>query len=169
MPTHAERRILPYSPKQLYDLVADVEHYPELLPWCVAARIREQGENRVVADLVIGFKMFRERFTSRVRLNPEALRIDVAYTEGPFKYLTNHWVFEDHPDGCTIDFYVDFEFRSRLLQKVVAVLFEEAVRRMVGAFETRARALYGPRERPGAHASTARPDRPPRPRTTWRS
>lgn len=144
MPTHAERRFLPYSPKQLYDLVADVERYPEFLPWCIAARIREQGGDRIVADLVIGFKMFRERFTSRVRLNPDALRIDVAYTEGPFKYLTNHWVFEAHPDGCTIDFYVDFEFRSRLLQKVVAVLFEEAVRRMVGAFEARARDLYGP-------------------------
>jgi coenzyme Q-binding protein COQ10 len=93
--------------------------------------------------MVIGFKMFRERFTTRVRLDPAGQRIDVAYEEGPFKRLNNHWVFEDHPQGCAIDFYVDFAFRSRLLQKVIETLFEEAVRRMVSAFEARARALYG--------------------------
>ena len=94
--------------------------------------------------MVIGFKVFRERFTSRVRLDPDGQRIDVAYEEGPFKHLNNHWVFEDHPQGCTIDFYVDFAFRSRILQKLIEPLFSEAVRRMVSAFETRARALYGP-------------------------
>ncbi len=143
MPTHAEKRVLPYTPRQLYDLVADIERYPEFLPWCVAARIRQREADLVVADLVIGFKVFRERFTSRVKLNPEASRIDVAYTEGPFKYLDNHWLFAPHPEGCEIDFYVDFEFRSRILQKAIAVLFSEAVRRMVGAFEARAQALYG--------------------------
>ena len=145
MPTHAEKRVLACSPRQLFDLVADIEGYPEFLPWCVAARIRKREGNLVVADLVIGFKMFRERFTSRVRLDPEASRIDVAYEEGPFKYLNNHWVFEDHPQGCAVDFYVDFEFHSRLLQKLIEPLFSEAVRRMVAAFETRARALYGAR------------------------
>ncbi|MFQ5776233.1 MAG: type II toxin-antitoxin system RatA family toxin [Kiloniellaceae bacterium] len=144
MPTHAEQRVLPYSPKQLFDLVADVERYPEFLPWCLAARVRKREGNLIVADLVIGFKMFRERFTSRVRLDEAGRRIDVAYAEGPFKYLNNHWVFEDHPEGCAIDFYVDFAFHSRLLQKVITTLFDEAVRRMVGAFEARARALYGP-------------------------
>src|SRR3546814_11180403 len=88
--------------------------------------------------------MFRERFTSRVHPDPASRRIDVTYAEGPFKYLENHWVFEDHPQGCLIDFYVDFEFRSRLLQKVIEALFHEAVRRMVGAFETSADALFGP-------------------------
>ena len=148
MPTHAEKRVLPYTPQQLYDLVADIERYPEFLPWCVAARIRKREADLVVADLVIGFKVFRERFTSQVKLSPEANRIDVAYTEGPFKYLDNHWLFAPHPQGCEIDFYVDFEFRSRILQKAIAVLFSEAVRRMVGAFEARAHALYDDPSRP---------------------
>ena len=145
MPTHAEKRVLPYSPRQLYDLVADVERYPDFLPWCMAARVRwrESRSDLIVADLVIGFMMFRERFTSRVRLDPLGPRIDVAYERGPFKYLNNHWVFEDHPQGCAIDFYVDFEFHSRLLQKLIEPLFSEAVRRMVSAFETRAGKLYG--------------------------
>lgn len=144
MPTHAEMRVLPYRPDQLYDLVANVQDYPQFLPWCLGARIRERSAALLVADLIIGFKMFREQFTSRVTLDPMKQRIDVAYTDGPFKYLQNHWVFHPHPDGCEIDFYVDFEFRSRLLQKTIELLFAEAVRRMVAAFETRARALYGP-------------------------
>lgn len=144
MPTHAEKRVLPYRPDQLYDLVANVQDYPQFLPWCLGARIRERSATLLVADLIIGFKMFREKFTSRVTLDPMKQRIDVAYTDGPFKYLQNHWVFHPHPDGCEIDFYVDFEFRSRLLQKTIELLFAEAVRRMVAAFETRARALYGP-------------------------
>ena len=145
MPTHAEKRVLACSPRQLFDLVADIERYPDFLPWCVAARIRKREGNLVTADLVIGFKIFRERFTSRVRLDPEASRIDVAYEEGPFKYLNNHWVFEPHPQGCAVDFYVDFEFRSRILQRLIEPLFSEAVRRMVAAFEARARKLYGGR------------------------
>lgn len=144
MPTHSEQRVLPYTPQQLFDLVADIEKYPEFLPWCVATRITERADDRLVSEMVIGFKMFRERFVSRVKLDREGHRIDVAYAEGPFKYLTNHWVFVDHPRGCMIDFYVEFEFNSRLLQKVIEVLFHEAVRRMVGAFESRARDLYGP-------------------------
>ena len=144
MPTHAEKRVLPYTPRQLYDLVADIERYPEFLPWCKAARIRKRERNLVIADLVIGFKMFRERFTSRVELAPERSQIHVTYAEGPFKYLNNHWLFDEHPGGCEIDFYVDFEFRSRLLQKAIEVLFSEAVRRMVAAFEARARDLYTP-------------------------
>src|SRR5215472_6829143 len=142
MPTHAEERVLSYTPEQLYSLVADVERYPEFLPWCVGARIKEREGNLIVADLIIGFRMFRERFTSRVTLDPPK-RIDVAYTEGPFRYLTNHWTFAPVPDGCRVDFFVDFEFRSRLLQRLIEVLFNEAVRRMVGAFEKRARDLHG--------------------------
>lgn len=143
MPTHAEQRVLPYTREQLFDLVADVERYPEFLPWCVAARVRRREPNLVVADLVIGFKMVRERFSSRVVLD-RPQRIDVSYAEGPFRYLNNHWVFEALPEGGTrIDFFVDFEFRSRVLQKIIEVLFNEAVRRMVAAFETRAKQLYG--------------------------
>ena len=142
MPTHAETRILPYTPEQLFALVADIERYPEFLPWCMGARIRERRADLIVADLVIGFRMFRERFTSRVTLAPPR-RIDVAYAEGPFRYLNNHWAFAPVAGGCRVDFFVDFEFKSRVLQRVIEVLFGEAVRRMVGAFEKRAQALYG--------------------------
>jgi coenzyme Q-binding protein COQ10 len=142
MPTHAEERVLPYTPEQLFALVADVERYPEFLPWCVGARVRERRPDLIVADLIIGFRMFRERFTSRVKLDPPR-RIDVAYTEGPFRYLNNHWIFEKAPGGCRLDFFVDFEFKSRILRRVIELLFHEAVRRMVGAFEHRAQQLYG--------------------------
>ena len=143
--------MLPYTAEQLFDLVADVERYPEFLPWCVGARIRERSATLIVADLLIGFRMFRERFTSRVTLD-RPRRIDVAYSEGPFRYLANHWIFEPVEGGCRIDFFVDFEFRSAILQKLIGVLFNEAVRRMVVAFEGRARALYGRRD-----ASSKRP------------
>jgi coenzyme Q-binding protein COQ10 len=144
MSTHAEKRVLPYTPEQLFRLVAEVERYPEFLPWCVAARIRKREGNTVWADLVIGFKMIRERFTSMVKLDPAQRRIDVAYTDGPFKRLDNHWIFNPVPGGhCEIDFYVDFEFKNRMLQGLMHVLFDEAVRRMVNAFEARAKALYG--------------------------
>jgi coenzyme Q-binding protein COQ10 len=152
MPTHAERRKLPYAPEQLFELVADVERYPEFLPWCVGARVRERKPTLVVADLLIGYRMVRERFTSRVTLDRPG-RIDVSYSDGPFRYLDNHWLFEPLAEGGTmLDFYVDFEFRSRMLQKVIEVLFNEAVKRMVSAFETRARRLYGDDERVDAAA-----------------
>ncbi len=160
MATHAEQRVLPYGPEQLFDLVAAVDRYPEFLPWCVASRIRERNGNVMTADLVIGFKMIRERFTSRVTFD-RARRIDVEYLSGPMHYLNNHWTFTavapsaEHPHGGTmIDFFVDFEFRSRLLQSLIGVLFHEAVKRMVGAFEARARQLYGP---PGMSPEAPRP------------
>jgi len=109
----------------------------------MAARIRHQNAVSLVADLIIGFRMFREKFTSHVELDAEALEIHVRYAEGPFKYLTNEWRFLPHDDGCEIDFYVDFEFNSRLLQSVIETLFTEAVKRMVHAFEKRADELYG--------------------------
>ncbi|HUC61810.1 MAG TPA: type II toxin-antitoxin system RatA family toxin [Alphaproteobacteria bacterium] len=143
MPTHAEKRVLPYRADQLFGLVADIERYPEFLPWCRAARIRRREGDTIYADLVIGWKMIRERFTSKVVLKAPD-RIDVTYTEGPFKYLNNHWTFTPQPDGkCLLDFFVDFEFRSRFLQVAMEVLFNEAVRRMVQAFEDRAKQLYG--------------------------
>jgi coenzyme Q-binding protein COQ10 len=143
MPTHAEKRVLPYTPEQLFDLVADIEKYPEFLPWCIGARIRRRDGDEILADLVLGYKMFRERFTSRVVLSPKT-RIDVSYSEGPFKYLTNHWIFEPVAEGCAIDFFVDFELRSKMLQAVIGLVFNEAVQHMVGAFEKRAKDLYTP-------------------------
>jgi len=148
MPTHAEKRAMPYTPEQLFELVERVDRYPEFLPWCIAARLKGREDNVAIWDLVIGFRMIRERFTSRVTLQPPAPdlhpRIDVVYADGPFRYLNNHWIFERQGDGTTvIDFYVDFEFRSKLLQSIMGLLFNEAVKRMVAAFETRARQLYG--------------------------
>lgn len=142
MPTHAEKRHLPYTPEQLFDLVVDIERYPEFLPWCVAARIKKRDGNVLLADLMIGFKMVRERFTSKVTLGDN--RLDVVYTEGPFKYLNNHWIFDRAADGGTdIDFCVDFEFRSKVLQTLIGALFNEAARMMVASFERRASQLYG--------------------------
>ena len=143
MPTHAEKRYLPYPPADLYDLVADIEKYPEFLPWCVALRVRNRDGNVLSSDMVIGFKMFRQSFTTRVTLNPSH-RIDVEYLNGPFRYLNNHWIFEDGENGgCVIDFYVDFEFRSALLQKAIGVVFNEAVTKMINAFEARADNVLG--------------------------
>ena len=142
MPTHAEKRVLPYTPTQMYELVADVERYPEFLPWCLAARVRKHEGNLMVADLVIGFRMVKERFTSHVTLKRPTC-IDVEYTHGPLRHLNNHWLFQPHPEGCLIDFYIDFEFRSKVLQKLIGALFNEAVQRMVRAFDARAHELYG--------------------------
>ena len=143
MPAHRETKVLPYTAKQMFDLVADVERYPEFLPWVVGARVRRREGSVFFADLMVGFKMVRERYTSRVSLE-QPNRIDVTYTEGPFSHLENRWIFEDTDDGCRIDFYLSFEFKSRLLQRIIGGLFNEAVRRMVSAFQARARVLYGP-------------------------
>lgn len=152
MPMHAEKRVLPYTPEQLFELVRDVERYPEFLPWCQALRVRRREQTPdgelVLADMVIGFKVFRERFTSRILAMPAgrgdgAPRIDVTYTEGPFKFLNNHWVFNPVDAGAEIDFFVDFEFSSRILEKAIGLVFNEAVRKMVNAFETRATQVYG--------------------------
>jgi coenzyme Q-binding protein COQ10 len=142
MPTHAEKRILRYSPEQMFNLVADVRRYPEFLPWCVGARIVSQTETELLADLTIGFKMFRETFRSRVVLDrPKGVR--VQYENGPFRYLNNTWTFTPVESGTEVDFFVDFEFKSRLLQAVIGTVFNEAVRLMVRAFERRAMVLYG--------------------------
>ena len=146
MPTHSENRLVPYSAAQMYDLVADIAKYPEFLPWCTAARIRSTREadtGKVVeADLIISFKLFRERFTSRVTMHPADNKIEVEYLDGPFKYLVNYWHFIPNEDGCTVDFHVDFEFKSKILQGVIGVVFNEAMRRIVKAFDDRAKALY---------------------------
>lgn len=148
MPKHTEHRHMPYEAQQIFDLVADVARYPEFLPWTAAARIRSRkpiaGGEEIEADLVISFKVFRERFGSRVQLYPEAGRIDTAYLDGPFKYMISHWqVKPAEAGGCIVDFSVDFEFRNPVLQKLIGVVFDQAMRRVVGAFEARAKALYG--------------------------
>ena len=147
MPTHSETKLLPYNAQQMYDLVADVGRYPEFLPWTAAARIRsneDRGDHRVMdADLVISFKVFRERFTSRVVLWPEQLKIDTEYLDGPFKKMVSDWRFEDVEGGCNVHFHVDFEFRNMILQGIIGVVFNEAMQRVVHAFEKRAETLYG--------------------------
>ena len=147
MPTHSETRPLPYTAQQMYDLVADVEKYPQFIPWCAAARIRSvtpQGETEVMAaDLVISFKVFRERFGSRVVLNPSVRSIDTDYIDGPFRHMHSTWGFRDVDGGCEVDFHVDFEFKNAILQSVIGVVFNDAMLRIVRAFERRAQALYG--------------------------
>ncbi len=147
MPTHSETKELPYSAQQMYDLVADVARYPEFLPWTAAARIisdEERGNHRVMeADLVISFKVFRERFASLVTLWPEDMKIDTEYLDGPFKHMRSNWTFEDTDTGCRVHFFVDFEFRNMILQKIIGVVFNEAMQRVVRAFERRAAELYG--------------------------
>jgi coenzyme Q-binding protein COQ10 len=143
MPRHSEARHLPYTPEQLFDLVADVQHYNEFLPWVVAVRVRSSSEKETIADLVVGFNAFKELFTSKVTKDrPE--RICVDYIEGPLKYLHNEWRFERAPDGGTIvHFSVDFAFKSRLFESLAGAMFDRALRRMITAFEQRAAALYG--------------------------
>ena len=143
MPTYADRKLVGYRPEQLFDLVADVDKYPQFLPWCVGARVKSRTEHELHADLTIGFGPFRESFTSKVSLERPG-RIRVSYENGPFRYLNNQWVFIPDPNGVQVDFWVDFEFRSKILQKAIGVVFNEAVRRMVGAFLKRARDVYGP-------------------------
>jgi coenzyme Q-binding protein COQ10 len=143
MPRHSETKHLPYTPEQLFDLVADVARYDEFLPWVVAVRIRSSSEQETVADLIVGFNAFKERFTSRV-VKKQPSRICVDYVEGPLKYLHNEWKFDRAADGRTnVCFSVDFAFRSRLFESLAGAMFDRALRRMTSAFEQRAAALYG--------------------------
>lgn len=153
MPTHSETKRLPYTAQQMYDLVADVASYPKFLPWNSAARIRSRmpiaagshGAGEVMeADLIISFKVFRERFGSRVTLWPDARKIDTEYLDGPFRHMRSNWAFRDIPGGCEVDFHVDFEFRNAILQGIIGVVFNDAMLRVVRAFERRAAELYGP-------------------------
>jgi coenzyme Q-binding protein COQ10 len=148
LPRHSETRQLPYQAAQMYALVADVARYPEFLPWCAATRIRgreERGDHEVMdTDMVISFKVFREKFGTRVTLWPGEQRIETEYLEGPFRHLKSEWRFTSMDAGCQVDFWVDFEFKSRLLQGVIGLVFNEAMQRIVRAFEARAAQLFGP-------------------------
>ncbi|SLN10007.1 Persistence and stress-resistance toxin PasT [Roseovarius gaetbuli] len=148
MPSHSETRTLRYSADQMYGLVADVANYPKFLPWTAASRVRSvtpqaDGSEVMEADLVVSFKVFRERFTSRVVLWPAAQRIETEYLDGPFKYLKSNWQFRDIEGGCEIAFDVDFAFKNRILQSAADLFFFEAMKRIVRAFEERADDLYG--------------------------
>jgi coenzyme Q-binding protein COQ10 len=143
MPRHTETKHLPYTPDQLFDLVADVARYDEFLPWVVAVRVRSSSPTEAIADLVVGFNAFKERFTSRV-MKERPNRICVDYIEGPLKFLHNEWKFDPAPDGGTnLCFSVDFAFRSRIFEALAGQMFDRALRRMTRAFEERAAALYG--------------------------
>ncbi|TKD50458.1 type II toxin-antitoxin system RatA family toxin [Sphingomonas baiyangensis] len=143
MPKHTETRDLPYSPEQMFDLVADVARYPEFLPWVSAIRVRSNSQSEMVADMIVGFKGLRETFTSKVQKErPDHIRVD--YLDGPLKYLNNDWRFRpDGKGGCHVDFCVDFQFKSRMFEMLAGQVFDRALRKMIGAFETRAAALYG--------------------------
>jgi coenzyme Q-binding protein COQ10 len=148
LPTHHETKVLPYTAQQMYDLVADVARYPEFLPWNSAARITARRlipDGEVMeADLVISFKVFRETFASRVTLWPGKKRIDTEYLDGPFRRMKSFWAFRDRPEGgCEVEFFVDFEFRNAILQGIIGMVFNDAMQRVVRAFERRAAALYG--------------------------
>ncbi len=154
MPRHSETRNLPYTPEQLFDLVADVGRYQEFLPWVAATRIRSDSETEMVADLIVGFKALKETFTSRVKKD-RPVRIAIDYIEGPLKYLHNEWGFRpDGKGGTDLDFNVDFAFRNRLFEAIAGQMFDTALRRMIGAFEARAHELYG-RGLPGSNSSSA--------------
>lgn len=141
MRTHNEEIITPYTTRQIYDLVADVDKYPEFIPWCVAARVTERTSEYVVADLVVGFKGITEKYTSRVHLKEN--EIEVEYLSGPFETLENNWKFTSTENGSKIDFYIKFQFKSKLLQALIGGLFEAACHKMVNAFTERAKKLYG--------------------------
>lgn len=158
MPTHAEKKTLPYSPEQMFDLVLDVEKYPEFLPWCLSCEIIQENEDEKFANLVIGYKLFREWIKCRVSYqHPNFIRVE--YINGPLKYLSNTWDFMEAPNNsCAVDFYVDFEFKNPIFQKLMGVFFNEIVKRMVKAFEDRAKELHGPKSK---NKTKSKPDTSP--------
>ena len=143
MPSHKETRRLPYTPEQMFELVADVGRYAEFLPWVTAMRVRRDTETEALADMIVGFKGLRETFTSRVeKRRPDHVHVD--YVDGPLSYLKNDWRFRPDGDGgCLVDFAVDFAFKNRVFEMLAGQVFASALRKMIGAFETRAAQLYG--------------------------
>jgi coenzyme Q-binding protein COQ10 len=138
---HRETRIVPYPADLMYRVVAEVEHYPEFLPWVVGLRVKSRSAQVVMAEMLVGYGSFREKYTSRVTLDPEHRRIDVFQTEGPFRKLENHWRFTPADGGCEVDFVIDFAFRNRILGAVAGAAFEKVLLKMTEAFEARAKTL----------------------------
>ena len=149
MPSFRINRAVRHSPRQMYDLVADVERYPEFLPLCESLRVlRRQpgpdGTEVLVAEMGVGYKAIRERFTTRVTLDPDNLRIVAEYIDGPFRHLENRWAFKPgEGDTCTVDFFITYEFKSRTLGLLMGTMFDRAFRKFTDAFEGRATAIYG--------------------------
>ena len=139
---YEESRVIKHTPKNLFNLVSDVSKYPEFLPWCLGARVKNINQNNFDADLIIGFKIYKEIYSSRIFLDNIKNVIKVEYMDGPFERLENYWVFKENNEGCIVEFMVDFKFKSVFLQTIMETLFSEAVKRMVKAFETRANELY---------------------------
>ncbi len=154
MPSYSEIKVLPYPINTLFELVADIEKYPEFVPWCVGARILSKNGNNLKADLSVGFMGLREIFTSNVTLIPPLngeAKIDVVLEKGPFSHLENHWHFKSLGETSTeINFQIDFEFHLKLFSKVMGHLFESAQRKMIKAFEERATKCYSLRKSSGA-------------------
>ena len=146
MTSHAETKYLPYTAKEMFDLVADISSYPEFLPWCAAARVRKEIQKGVIkqieADLVISFKVFREKFGSRVILDASKFTIETEYLDGPFRHMHSVWSFNNSEQGCEVNFNVDFEFKNAMLQSIIGLVFNDAMQRIVRAFERRAADLY---------------------------
>ena len=152
MPVFNSSRSVGYAPEDMFALVADVEHYPEFLPLCEALKVRrrssfDDGREILLADMTIGYKAIRETFTSRVTLDPVNNKILVEYVDGPFKRMENRWTFieagQGGTPGCKVEFFIDYEFRSRTLGLLVGSLFDTAFRKFSEAFEQRADAVYG--------------------------
>ena len=147
MPKFETTRRVQHSPRDMFALVADVESYPEFLPLCEALKVtsRRERENKtlLIADMTVGHKAIRETFTSQVMLDPEALRIEVQYLNGPFRYLNNVWTFLPADGGSDIGFYIDYEFKSRMLGILMGSMFDVAFRKFSQAFEERADKIYG--------------------------
>lgn len=141
MPRHQESRTLPYSAEQVFDMVADIEKYPEFLPWVIALRVKSDSETEAVADMIVGFKGLRETFSCRVSKD-RPRQVKVSYIDGPMKHLDNEWNFEDVDGGCRVDFMVDFAFKNRMFEMLAGQFFDKAFRKMTTAFETRAAELY---------------------------
>lgn len=155
MPMHEEKRLMPYTAEEMFKLVADIEKYPEFLPWCKSCNVLAQQDEIIKANLTVGYKFYKESFLSQVTLHPND-KIEVAYLNGPFKYLHNTWTFtpqEDDPNFTVLNFYIDFEFRSKIMQKLIQDVFIDSCCRMVRAFETRAMHLYREGEDPDRLAS----------------
>ena len=150
MPTFDTIRRVPFTPQQMYALVADVERYPQFLPLCNGLRVRtreaQDGGEVLVADMEVGYRAIRERFTSRVTLAPAALQIASTYVDGPFQRMDNRWTFVDvagQPGHSDVIFFIDYEFKSMLLQMLMGSMFDAAFRKFTGAFEARAKQVYG--------------------------
>ena len=145
---HSEMKYLRYSSDQMFDLVADIESYPDFIPWCTLITVTSRASDKqnkidiVETDMKVSFKVFNESFSSRVSLDRMSNEIIVEYLSGPFKFLNNRWKFTSFETGCQVDFYVEFEFKSRIMQRLIGVVFNEALKRIVLSFEKRADELY---------------------------